>query len=157
MKRRLSIGVLHTRPRYVLVKASNKIRIFGTQNNILTQHSPQIDHATIIIEKFTYSCIKLSVLFFYRRIFAQRKSFRIANSILIGLITLWGLLFFFIQAVLESDKTRISQEWLLLWFGITDVLGDVAVLALPYPCIRKLQMSKRTKVGLTFIFLLGTL
>ena len=109
------------------------------------------------MEKFTYSCIKLCVLFFYRCIFAQRKSFRIVNSILIGLIALWGLLFLVIQVVLESDKTRISQEWLLLWFGITDVLGDVAVLALPYPCIRKLQMSKRTKVGLTFIFLLGTL
>ena len=50
-----------------------------------------------------------------------------------------------------------SDEWLLLWFAITDVLGDIAVLALPYPCIRKLHMSGRAKVELSFVFLLGTL
>lgn len=49
------------------------------------------------------------------------------------------------------------QEWLVLWFAITDVLGDMAVLTLPYPCIRALQMSRREKVGLSAIFMLGTL
>lgn len=59
----------------------------------------------------------------------------------------------------NAYKGRSGQtlEWLLLWFGITDVLGDIAVLALPYPCIRKLQKSRRDKVGITAIFLLGTL
>lgn len=41
--------------------------------------------------------------------------------------------------------------------SITDVLSDMAILALPYPCIRKLQMSGYFKVELTFVFLLGTL
>ena len=45
MTRRLSIGVLHTRPRYILVEASIKIRIVGNQNNILTLNSSQIDSA----------------------------------------------------------------------------------------------------------------
>ena len=61
------------------------------------------------------------------------------------------------QVVLESHNVHISQEWLLLWFAIMDVLSDVAVLALPYPFIRKLQISRRAKVGLTAIILLGTL
>ena len=139
------------------MRPSTNLVLMKFRTLLLTRHSPQIDSATIIIEKFTYTCIKLSVLFFYRRIFAQRKSFRIANSILIALITLWGLIFLVLQVVLESDDPHISQEWLLLWFAITDVLGDVAVLTLPYPCIRKLQMRRRAKVGLTAIFLLGTL
>ena len=40
------------------------------------------------------------------------------------------------------------QEWLSLWFAITDVIGDIAVLSLPYPCIRALQMSRSDKFGL---------
>lgn len=122
----------------------------------------RLAYANIVIEKFTYSCIKLSVLFFYRRIFARYKLFRIVNNIFVILIALWGLVFFLLQVILESNKYYTvqpwaSQEWLLLWFAITDVLGDVAVLTLPYPCLRKLQMSRRSKVELTFIFSLGTL
>lgn len=145
-----------------LMKASTDCLHIISKNVLLTQHSLKIDYATIVIEKVTYTCIKLSVLFFYRRIFAQRKSFRIANDVLIVLITLWGLIFFLMQVVLESNHGHIihpgdSQEWLLLWFGITDVLGDIAVLTLPYPCIRRLQMNTKSKVWLTVIFLLGTL
>lgn len=71
-------------------------------------------------------------------------------------------MFLLLQVILESgDHHTIqpwaSQEWLLLWFAITDVLSDMAILALPYPCIRKLQMSRHFKVELTFVFLLGTL
>lgn len=122
----------------------------------------KIDYATLIIEKFTYSCIKLSVLFFYRRIFYQRRTFRILNNLLILLITIWGLMFMFMEAfTCGADSNHghpcAPQEWLVLWFAITDVLGDVAVLALPYPCIRALQMSQREKVGLGGIFMLGML
>ena len=88
--------------------------------------------------------------------------FRVVNNILVILVALWGLVFLLLQVILESNKYYNvkpwgSQEWSLLWFGITDVLSDVAILTLPYPCIRKLQMNGRSKVELTFIFLLGTL
>ena len=42
-------------------------------------------------------------------------------------------------------------------FAITDVIGDVLVVCMPYPYIRKLHMGRREKVGLVAIFLLGTL
>ena len=71
-------------------------------------------------------------------------------------------MFLLLQVILESGRHHTlkpwgSQEWQLLWFAITDVLTDTAVLALPYPCIRQLQMSRRLKVELSFVFLLGTL
>lgn len=46
---------------------------------------------------------------------------------------------------------------LLLWFAITDVIGDIAVLALPFPRIRRMKVSKREKWGISGILLLGTL
>ena len=130
---------------------------------MLTQILSQFNYSTIVIEKFPYTGIKLGVLFFYRRIFVQRKSFRIANTILIALVALWGLVFLLMQVVIESQNiihlsNRFgSQEWLLLWFAITDVLGDIAILTLPYPCIRKMYMNRKTKVGLAIVFSLGTL
>ena len=92
----------------------------------------------------------------------MNESFRTANNIAIALITLWGLSFFLVEAVIYLDSSHVphpgeSQRWSLLWFAITDVLGDIAILAMPYPCIRKLQMSRRVKVGLSMVFLLGTL
>lgn len=130
---------------------------------MLTQKQLQFNYSTIVIEKFPYAGIKLGVLFFYRRIFNQRKSFRIANTILIVLVALWGFVFFLMQVIVESRNILhlssgfSSQEWLLLWFAITDVLGDIAILTQPYPCIRKMQMDRKTKVGLVIVFSLGTL
>ncbi|KAL8816842.1 MAG: hypothetical protein Q9191_008257 [Dirinaria sp. TL-2023a] len=122
----------------------------------------QTDYAVLIFEKITYTSIKLSVLFFYRRIFFHMKSFRIANDILIVLVTVWGTVFLFSEAFLcKADSHHghpcAPQEWASLWFAITDVLTDIAILVLPYPCIRMLQMSRRDKIGLSAIFFLGTL
>ena len=90
------------------------------------------------------------------------KTFRVANDILIGLVTIWGTVFLFTEAFLcKADSHHghpcAPQEWASLWFGITDVLGDIAILTLPYPCIRALQMTRRDKIGLSAIFFLGTL
>ena len=115
-----------------------------------------------MLEKFTFTFLKLSVLFLYRRIFISNDSFRIANNVLIVLTALWGLTFFLAEAVIYLDSSHVahpgeSQRWSLLWFSITDVLGDIAILAMPYPCIRKLQMSRKLKIGVSIVFLLGTL
>lgn len=120
----------------------------------------QISHGLIIIEKSTYTLIKLSVLFLYRRIFGANRKFRVANDILIVVITLWGSIFLLVQCFICSNKglgtlSCDSSQWSLLWFAITEVLGDIAILSLPYPCIRKLQMGKRDKIGLIVIFSLG--
>ena len=115
-----------------------------------------------MIEKVTYAFIKLSVLFFYRRIFGLQEKFRLANDVLIVLTIIWGLVFLFTGALLCGSESShghpcAPSEWGVLWFGITDVLGDAAILALPYPCIKKLQMRKRDKWGLAAVFMMGTL
>ena len=126
------------------------------------KHEAKIDYATLLIEKVTYSTIKLSVLFFYRRIFLRQDTFRIWNDLLIVLTALWGICFFFTfvflcKGDLIQGHTCASQELASLWFAITNVIGDVAILAMPYPYIRKLQTSRASKIGLAAIFLLGTM
>ena len=86
-----------------------------------------------------------------------------------AVICCWAFAFFFAEVflcglhpgVLWSGNTTnqgcASQLLVLLWFAITDVLGDIAVLAMPYPCIVKLQMNKKEKLGISGVFLLGTL
>ena len=114
------------------------------------------------MEKATYVATKLSVLFLYRRIFWANKTFRrIADAIAV-LIVLWGVVFLLVESFIcmsdgSTSVTCAAQEWALLWFGITDVLGDLLVLWLPCPRLRELQMGGREKVGLVMIFALGTL
>ena len=91
------------------------------------------------------------------------------NNIMIALITIWAVGFMLEQIFacghhLEifwtagaSRKTCIDLTWSHLWFGITDVVGDIAVVAMPYHSIRKMRLRKREKAGVTAIFVLGTL
>ena len=116
----------------------------------------------VVIEKVTYTAIKLSVLFLYRRIFGVKDTFRKAIDFLIVLIILWGLTFLFLEIFVcvsgsISSLSCTGQEWTLLWFAITEIFGDIAILSLLYPCIRWLHMTRREKIGLAGIFALGTL
>ena len=81
--------------------------------------------------------------------------FRLVNNILNVLVALWGIVFIFTEVFvcnLEGHSCS-GQKWTLLWF----VTGDVAILAMPYPTIRKLQLSKGDKVGVSGILVVGTL
>lgn len=90
--------------------------------------------------------IKLSILFFYRRIFRGRV-FDILNWILISLVVLWSLGFFLVQVF--DCRTHFSTNWgllsdlqkclssfnQLLAYSITDVIVDVFILVLPVPLV----------------------
>ena len=122
------------------------------------------------MEKPLYGLMKLSVLFFFRRIFKIQKSFRIFNNIMIVLVSIWAITFLFAAAFEcgvhpeiqwiggTNNKTGcVDQTRMNFIFSITDTIGDILIVSMPYPCIKRLQMSKREKVRLVSIFLLGTL
>lgn len=129
----------------------------------------KIDFSTLVFEKPAYGAVKLSVLFFFRRIFTIKK-FRVVNNYLIALIVAWTLAFFF--ADLFSCGVHPEANWdpqakekyhcinlfaMLLTFAVTDVVTDIAILWMPYPQIKNLHMSTRDRWGLAGIFLMGTL
>ncbi|KAI4181412.1 MAG: hypothetical protein L6R41_006641 [Letrouitia leprolyta] len=111
----------------------------------------QVNYIFTVIEKVGNGLIKLSVLFFYRRIFAT-ASFILRTNIFIILIVAWTVAFFLAQIFVCTGEPKI-----LLAFAITDVIGDLAVLTLPYFEIAKLQMIWQKKVGVAAIFMLGLL
>jgi hypothetical protein len=45
----------------------------------------------------------------------------------------------------------------LRWIGVNNIVTDVAMLLLPLPIIRKLQISRNLKIGLTFTFATGSM
>lgn len=115
------------------------------------------------------SSVKLSILFFYRRIFVGR-TFKILSLTLGVFVVVWGITFFFAtvfqcgsnpaywwtsQYTSKYDCSKTA--WLELGFAVTDVFVDMFILAIPIPLIWNLKMSTRRKIGLIAVFLLGIL
>lgn len=57
-----------------------------------------MDYAMMTSEKFAYGAVKLSLLFFFRRIFGLWPTFRTINNAMIVVVALWSLGFFFAGA-----------------------------------------------------------
>ena len=128
----------------------------------------QGDYAIVTLEKPLYGLMKLSALFFFRRIFYPQRTFRIVNTSAIIIIILWSLAYTMAEILVcgahpeslwnDSDrKSCVNQTWLNFTYAITDTLFDIIVISMPYPALRKLQLGRRAKLGLAAIFLLGTL
>lgn len=88
---------------------------------------------------------------------------------MIALVILWGVAYTFAEIFVcggnpaaiwdptAGPATCVNETWLDFSYAITDAIGDLLVISMPYPCIKKLQMSTREKVGIAMIFMLGTL
>ena len=123
-----------------------------------------------MIEKPAYGAIKLSVLFFYRRVFSVRDRFRLFNHIMIVIIAAWATAFFWAEVFACGTDFRVqwraretaaahctSHGTELLVFAITDVIGDILIVVMPFFSIQNLKLTRREKWGLSLVFFLGTL
>lgn len=133
----------------------------------LVEH--KVDFTMIVIEKIAFGAIKLSLLFFYRRVFGFKSSFHLLNNIFIWATTFWALSFFVADLLLCGAHPELQWAYdqkparqgcgdkgaLLIAFAATSVITDLFVLALPMPYIWSLQMGRRKKIMATFVFLLG--
>ena len=125
-----------------------------------------------MVEKLAFGFIKLSILFFFRRVFSGTRKFDIMSWTLIAVTGLW-MLGFFLATVAECNR-HASSAWsfqevselyakcvdinaLLLSFTATDVAIDLAIFSLPLPNIWRLNMQVRKKIAVSAIFLLGSL
>ncbi|MCJ1285178.1 hypothetical protein MMC26_004516 [Xylographa opegraphella] len=107
----------------------------------------------------------VSVLFLYRRIFIT-PSFRLISLLLVIWSALWwvsGTLveIFFISPIPSYWDPTVSGKWLVnydaFWFAamVLELVTELTILSLPIRQISKLQLSRKKKVLLSFIFLLG--
>ncbi|KAI4146133.1 MAG: hypothetical protein LQ340_006034 [Diploschistes diacapsis] len=122
---------------------------------------------TLLTQIVTFSCTKLSVIFFYRRIFVGIV-FNIASWTLITIVLLWSVGYFFANLFeckpIEANwvangvsSTCVDELTMYISESWTDVFTDVLILSLPLPMIWKLHMTTARKLALCGVFLLGAL
>jgi hypothetical protein len=133
----------------------------------ITSH--KINFTMIIIEKPAFGAIKLSLLFFYKRIFGVWPSFNRLNNIIIVVIVLWTFTFAFADILIcgtnvhlnfEIDQSKAKEQCgdkglLLLMFAVTSVITDALVLGLPFQYVRRLQMARQKKWAAGLVIFLG--
>lgn len=143
-------------------------RLSRRSTTILTPLPRQCFLATTLTFPVSVTAAKLSILFFYHRIFIERR-FRIA-SITIGVVTIaWFITFIFLQFF---DCIPFAYYWnrtiphghcinpviiSIYGVGIGDVATNIAILVLPIPSLLGLQMPWQRKTAIILIFLLGSL
>lgn len=110
------------------------------------------------------SLVKLSVLFFYGRIFSARR-LPIIIRIMVTVTIAWLISFLFATFfqiwpiwcnwVLCKPTTNYPLMYVLC--SVTDIVLDISILCLPGFFIKDLQISRGKKVGVAGIFGLGIL
>ncbi|KAF4125908.1 integral membrane protein [Geosmithia morbida] len=121
-----------------------------------------------LANQFTYfvlcPTLRISILFFYRRIFSTPLFMHISAG-LIALITLWGIGIFLTCALQcrplkaswdpRVEATCIDTNTFFIVNQVFNVVMDFVMLALPLPIIWSLNRNWREKLALSGIFLLG--
>lgn len=131
----------------------------------ITDGHSQAGYNSEIIGAVAITFARLSIILFYQRIFQGPKFRRVAwmmgiVSVLFGVIC--ALLFAFQCAPIDAFWTsgpNFQQYCLNGSFNVANVmlsiLLDVAILAMPWPMIWKLQLKLKQKLGVLSIFMLG--
>ncbi|KAL8993186.1 MAG: hypothetical protein Q9169_006530 [Polycauliona sp. 2 TL-2023] len=133
----------------------------------------QIFWNTEWMQPLALGCIKMSFIFFYRRIFSvgtNTKIFNFASIASLVIMAVWMLGFFL--AVMLICPGHVGKYWTppsiraeycwtttkflyaLCW---SDVATDLIVILLPIPSILRLHMTPRKKIAVFAIFSLGAL
>lgn len=124
----------------------------------------------VVIEKAGFGAIKLSILFFYRRIFGVWKSFRRANNALLWIVLAWAVVFTLADVLICGAHPELiwgydqtiplkrcgNRGALLLAFSVTSVATDLPILGLPFFYISRLQMATSRKWATSLVFFIGT-
>ena len=112
--------------------------------------------------------IKLSILALYYDLFGSSVRYRIIIWILTGIVGVWWLAYTILNFNICDP---LSDIWDLspsnthhclegphyLINGLVNVLTDALILCLPMRVVWGMQLPPRAKIGLSFIFLLGSM
>ncbi|KAK0631025.1 hypothetical protein B0T17DRAFT_507450 [Bombardia bombarda] len=125
-----------------------------------------IEWAGQLIAIMAFACTKISIVLFYRRIFTGAY-FSLVAGILLGVICAWTVSFF-LATLLEcvpvsqifvprEQQTGLCYDPDPMYEGmvISNLIIDVAILAVPQPVVWRLHMSREKRMAVSAIFLLG--
>ena len=112
------------------------------------------------------SSVKISILLLYRGLFPGPK-FDVATKILMGVVVAWCLgnllpsifscrpISGFWDITMTPPPVCINKTVLYVVGSTINIATDLAILTLPIGKVIHLQMHRRTKIALIFVFLLG--
>ena len=109
---------------------------------------------------------RLSILFFYRRIFAVNKTFSRVIMAAIIIVSIYYLVNAIPVVLLVCSPLRkvweptvagkcINTNAAGITGGVFNVITDLFVLVAPMPMIWQLQLPRGMKIGLTILFMFG--
>ena len=125
-----------------------------------------------ILGTTAFGCVKLSFLFFYRRIFftGHSDAFSKTTIAMIVSVTVWmivfnvafifdcGTAFWANWGPLANDYTYCESTFgLTAAFVISDILTDVIIFCLPLASVWKLHLSIKRKLAVAGVFTFGIL
>ncbi|PQE33356.1 integral membrane protein [Rutstroemia sp. NJR-2017a WRK4] len=117
--------------------------------------------ASHVLWASSVSMVRIGLLFYYRRLFVT-KAFRLADTCMIVLSTLWFLVVALTTTLSFSWNTSLgTEQYSINFFGYLiavttlNIALDIATLALPAFVIRSLRLSRRKKAWVLGIFALG--
>ncbi|KAI1107301.1 hypothetical protein F4804DRAFT_297454 [Jackrogersella minutella] len=159
----------------VFIMVHNKVLGYSShdftpeQTEALSRTSNESQIALDVLTNNTLACVKLSALFFYRRIFCasgKRTTFGVVTWITIVIVILWLLVFQFLTGF--QCGTHFSALWdgsyvqyctisfpFLYGLAISDFLLDIWILLLPIPGILRLHTTLQRKLSIIGMFLLA--
>ena len=133
----------------------------------------QLQFAFELIYSAIFTCIKISILLFYRRVFppeATTPRFQLLLKLTMVVCLLW---WFIITIVIIFECTPVPYAWTQVyvekeghcinWPGAlfagaaTNVVIDIMMLTLPVSNVWRMQIRREQKFAISGIFLLGGL
>ncbi|KAI1207294.1 uncharacterized protein F4807DRAFT_435204 [Annulohypoxylon truncatum] len=145
----------------------------ATEANDTSEYTPEdaqytkLSYITLVIYFSLTSTTKLSVLFMYHRLFSVSESFR-RQTILLGVLVIG----FWIGCTVANllDCVPMKYTWInsladprycfnynIYWFasGICEAFIDLWIILLPIRVVLSLQLNRKQKVAVVFVFMLG--
>jgi len=119
-----------------------------------------------IFYKFTINLTKTSILLLYLRIFSAKSVCRWVY-VTLGYVLCYAVASIFATIFqctpipriwnhgLEGDCINLTAFWYAN--AASNIFSDIVILTLPMPLIGGLQLPRRQKFGLIFVFALGSL
>ena len=131
---------------------------------LIPEHNLRQLTSIALIYPFSMFFTKLSILFLYYRLFGKNRNLRYALYIGFAFLTIFYAAYMAVQVVSTircakptgGDSAVCGNEYTItVTQSVINICTDFYVLVLPVPCVLKLQITTRQKVGILAIFATG--
>ena len=124
----------------------------------------QVVYALEIIRPITITCIKISILLFYRRIFTTPTFLKV--TVIMGAITILWCVGTVLAAVFECmpihkawyqniPGTCIKRTQYYYGLQVPNIVTELIILVMPLSIIRRLQMPRSERLLVSGVFMVG--